>query len=209
MIKQFIKYFLGGLAIVLPLFGLAFLIFFFCTKIFEYCTIESAIILIVPIIIGLIAVGYTRTYFGIKLFTIFESYLLKTPLLGALYKAIKDVTSAFLGAENKFSEPVLVKFAGDLYKIGFITNKDNEYLKKEYKDEGHTLYSVYFPLSFSLSGDLFLVPRDRIEPVNKTAKEAMQMIISGGLIKGMDKINNHSENGVENHDRLKTKSPTI
>ena len=143
--------------------------------------------MLVPAIIGLIALGYARTYFGIKLFSTLESYLLNTPFLGALYKAIKDVTSAFIGAENKFSEPVLVKFAGDLYKIVFITNKDNEYLNKEYDDVGQTLYSVYFPLSFSLSGDLFLVPRDRIEPVNKSAKEAMQMIVSGGLIKGSDK----------------------
>lgn len=206
MVKRLIKYFIVGLAIVLPIVGLIFLLYFIYSRISEYFTLESSIILIIPIIIGLIAVGYTRTYFGIKLFLVCESYLLKTPFLGAMYKAIKDVTSAFIGAENKFSEPVLVKFAGDLYKIGFITNKDNEYLKREYLDEGQTLYSVYFPLSFSLSGDLFLVPREKIEPVNKSAKEAMQMIVSGGLIKGIDKIDISHENGKSDLS-LKIKSP--
>ena len=186
MFKHLIKYFLVGLAIVMPIVGLTYLLYFIYTKISEYFSLESSIVLLLPIIIGLIVVGYARTYFETKLFSLFETYLLKTPFLGALYKAIKDVTSAFIGAENKFSEPVLVKYPGDFYKIGFITNKDNEYLKKEYRDEGQVLYSVYFPMSFSLSGDLFLVPREKIEPVNKTAKEAMQMIVSGGLIKGKE-----------------------
>jgi len=188
MIKQFIKHFLGGLALVLPFVGLAALLFFLYTKAKLYWSTETVLVLIGPIIIGLIAIGYTRTYFGIRLFSVVENYLLQMPILGALYKAIKDVTSAFIGAENKFSEPVLVKYADGLFKIGFVTNKDNKYLNKEYNEEGDKLYSVYFPLSFSLSGDLFLVPRNRIEPINKSAKEAMQMIVSGGLIKGV----NHS-----------------
>jgi uncharacterized membrane protein len=136
--------------------------------------------------IGLIVIGYTRTYFGNKLFISFESYLIKTPLLGPIYKSIKDVTNAFVGAENKFSEPVLVLFPGEMYKIGFITNKENEYLKNNDSEES-MLVSVYFPLSFSLSGDLFIVPQDRIKPINKSANEVMQLIVSGGLIKGKDK----------------------
>ena len=186
MIKQLIGYFLRGLALVLPFVALAYLLYFVYIKTINNFSLESALLLIVPAIIGLIALGYASTYFGIKLFSRFESYLLKTPIIGSLYKAIKDVTSAFVGAENKFSEPVLVTFAGDLYKIGFITNKDNEYLKLDNISNDQKLYSVYFPLSFSLSGDLFLVPRDRIYPIDKKAKDVMQMIVSGGLIKGAE-----------------------
>lgn len=184
MIKKLIKYFLVGLSIVLPFFALCYLLYFFYSKIAEYSNIDSGAILIGPIIIGLIAIGYTRTYFGFKLFLSLESYLIKTPLVGPIYKSIKDVTSAFVGAENKFSEPVLVLFAGDVYKIGFITNKENEYLQKNNNEDEDVLFSVYFPLSFSLSGDLFIVPKERIRPIDKTANEVMQMIVSGGLIKG-------------------------
>ena len=183
MIRQLLKYFLIGLSIVLPFFALCYLLYFFYSKIAEYSKIESSIILIVPIIIGLIVIGYARTYFGNKLFLSFETYLIKTPLLGPIYKSIKDVTGAFVGAENKFSEPVLVLFAGDIYKIGFITNKENEYLQ-QHDGEEDVLFSVYFPLSFSLSGDLFIVPKERIKPINKSANEVMQLIVSGGLIKG-------------------------
>ncbi len=185
MFKLLIKYLLGGLGLVLPIIAMAILLHFIYSKIGRYFSLQSAGIMIMPIIIGLIALGYARSYFGIRLFSLFESYIFKIPIIGLLYKAIKDVTSAFIGAENKFSEPVLVQFAGDLYKIGFITNKDNEELKMNNLENEEILYSVYFPLSFSLSGDLFLVPRNRIEPVNKSAKEAMQMIVSGGLIKGI------------------------
>lgn len=155
-------------------------------KIVDYANIDSAIILILPTVIGLIAIGYARVYFGMKLFSSFEGYLIKTPLIGAVYKSLKDVTSAFVGAENKFSEPVMVLFAGDIYKIGFITNKENEYLRKHDSKDESVLFSVYFPLSFSLSGDLFIVPIDRIRPIDKTANEVMQMIVSGGLIKGKE-----------------------
>jgi uncharacterized membrane protein len=188
MIKQIIKYLLGGLGLILPFIALAILLHFLYDKISEYFSFTSSGILLVPIIIGLIALGFAKSYFGIKLFAQFESYFFRLPIIGSLYKAIKDVTSAFVGAENKFSEPVLVKFAGDIYKIGFITNKENEHLKKNLSTNEEILYSVYFPLSFSLSGDLFLVPKENIEPVNKSAKEAMQIIVSGGLIKGINHV---------------------
>lgn len=184
MIKQLVRYLMGGLGLVLPFIALAFLLHFIYSKVTSYGSLQSLGILIGPCIIGLIALGYARAFFGIRLFSIFESYLIKIPIIGPLYNAIKDVTSAFLGAENKFSEPVLVKFAGDLFRLGFITNKDNEHLKNQNLDNETVLYSVYFPLSFSLSGDLFLVPKDRIEHIDKTAKEAMQIIVSGGLING-------------------------
>ena len=193
MVKKLIKYFFVGLSIVLPFFALAYLLYFLYTELAEYVNLDSSAILILPIVIGLIAIGYARTFFDFKLFLTFESYLMKTPIIGSLYKSIKEVTRAFVGAENKFSEPVLVLFAGDIYKIGFITNKENEYLVNDnYKDD-EILFSVYFPLSFSLSGDLFIVPKDRIKPIDKSANEVMQMIVSGGLIKGIDKPNGHKK----------------
>ncbi|MDF1698244.1 MAG: DUF502 domain-containing protein [Saprospiraceae bacterium] len=183
MIKLLIKYFLGGLALVLPFIALGYLMFILYSWCSEFLNIQSAGILIGPILIGLIAIGYARTVFGIKLFFTLEEYLVKTPILGPLYKALKDVTYAFVGAENKFSEPVLVLCAGEHYKIGFITNKENEYLKHSDKEDSELLFSVYFPLSFSLSGDLFLVPIDKIQPIDMKAKDVMQLIVSGGLIK--------------------------
>lgn len=186
MIKSLLKYFLIGLSIVLPFFALVYLLYILYIKIAELVNIDSTAILIFPIIIGLIVIGYARTLFDLRIFNAFELYLIKTPLIGTLYKSLKDVTRAFVGAENKFSEPVLVLFAGDIYKIGFITNKENEYLRTHDSKEESVLFSVYFPLSFSLSGDLFIVPFDRIRPIDKTANEVMQMIVSGGLIKGKE-----------------------
>ncbi|MEM9548535.1 MAG: DUF502 domain-containing protein, partial [Bacteroidota bacterium] len=88
-----------------------------------------------------------------------------------------------VGSENKFSEPVLVQFSGDVYKVGFITNKNMIHLKETLGiKENDELYAVYLPLSFSMSGDFFLVPSSKLQPIDKTAKEVMQLVVSGGLL---------------------------
>jgi uncharacterized membrane protein len=184
MIKRIIGYFLGGLALVLPLVLTAWLLYYFYTLVKGYSDVKYAGIGLAVVIIGLIIVGFiASSYIGGRLFSGLQSILVKTPILGTVYKSAKDVTLAFVGTENKFSEAVLIEFHDEIYKIGFVTNKDLQDLHTIDDDQGEDLYAVYFPLSFSLSGDLFLISKNKIKAIDGKAKEAMQMIVSGGMIK--------------------------
>ena len=188
MFNKIIGYLLAGLAIVLPFALTIWLIYYLISTLDQYFNIESALIGLIVILVTLVIIGFVAThYIGNVFWTNLESIIIKTPFLGLIYKALKDITTAFVGTENKFSEPVMVKLNEEsIYKIGFVTNKEVDVLLGDVRpesEEEEDFFLVYFPLSFSFSGDLFLVPRNRIRPINKKAKDVMQTIISGGIIK--------------------------
>ena len=102
----------------------------------------------------------------------------RTPLIGTIESTVRELLSAFFAKERKFSHPVLVRMSGisDLEKLGFITQEDLTELGLREK------VAVYFPHSYNFSGELFIVPRERVRVVDIPAQEAMKFIVSGGLI---------------------------
>ncbi len=134
------------------------------------------------IIIG--AIG--SSIFFYPLFKRIEHLIEKTPFLKIVYTSVKDLLSAFVGQKKKFNKPVIVKVSENplMEKMGFIT-------QSTLKDLGiaENKVAVYFPLSYSLSGDLFIVPAENIKVVNVPAAEFMKFIISGGVTE----IDEHSE----------------
>ena len=71
---------------------------------------------------------------------------------------------------------VKVNLNSDLEKLGFITVKDNLESLNE-KDK----VAVYFPHSYNFSGELFIVPKENIRPIDKKSSDVMKFIVSAGL----------------------------
>ena len=104
----------------------------------------------------------------------------RIPLLNLLYSALNDLFSAFVGNEKKFNVPVKVLFnqENNLWKLGFIT-KDSleEFGLKE-------MTAVYFPHSYNFSGELYVIQRDRVQPLTDVSPtEVMKFIVSAGVTK--------------------------
>jgi uncharacterized membrane protein len=112
----------------------------------------------------------------------------RIPLLNLLYSALNDLFSAFVGNEKKFNIPVKVHFnqENNLWKLGFIT-KDSmeEFGLKE-------MTAVYFPHSYNFSGELYLVPRERVHTVDLSPSEAMKFVVSAGVTR-IEKIKQTAE----------------
>jgi uncharacterized membrane protein len=102
----------------------------------------------------------------------------RTPLIGTIEGAVRDILSALFAKDRRFSHPVVVRMSGvsDLEKLGFITQEDLAELGLQEK------VAVYFPHSYNFSGELFIVPRERVRVVDIPAQEAMKFIVSGGMI---------------------------
>lgn len=103
----------------------------------------------------------------------------KAPVIQVVYSSIRDFLSAFVGKEKKFTQPVLVKVnkISDLEKIGFLTKTDLSEFNLQDK------VAVYFPHSYNFSGELFIVPKDSVTPLDIQPAEAMKFIVSGGVSK--------------------------
>ena len=86
--------------------------------------------------------------------------------------------NTFVGQKKGFSEPVLVKVYENstIKRIGFITNEDIESLNIK---EGQVM--VYVPHSYAISGQLFIVEKKYVTPIDQSASEVMKLIISGGV----------------------------
>jgi uncharacterized membrane protein len=126
----------------------------------------------------ILVLGYVASSFLTRsLISILESYIKRVPLINLLYSSTQDVMGAFVGDKKKFDHPVLVKMKEntDIYRIGFITRDELSALGL--KDH----VAIYFPHSYNISGNLYLIPSSRVTHLDISSAEAMKFVVSGGV----------------------------
>lgn len=181
--KRFLRYFLQGLIFVVPVFFTLYIIIAcmqwidsLIPRVFEVELLPGIGFIIVVFIITIF--GYLgSTLIAKPFFSVFENAVYKLPLINLIYSSTKDLINALVGEKRKFSQAVLVlwnKEAGT-HRLGFITQSDLKYLDQQDK------VAVYFPDSYNISGNLFLVERDKILLINVSSAEVMKFLVSGGV----------------------------
>jgi uncharacterized membrane protein len=134
---------------------------------------------LMTVLVLLVMVGYLGSTILInRMLKGLENLILRIPLVKDIYKTIKDVVGAFASDKKKFEKPVLVKMAAGVNRIGFVTNEDlTEY------DIQEGLVSVYFPLSYAFTGELLVIDKSLLTPLDaKDVKDLMKFVISGGIV---------------------------
>ena len=191
--KQLFQYFLQGLLVLAPVVVTGYAIYWVVTSIDELIPIFTIIDpegkvkvrnfgLGFVIIIGAISiVGYLSTFFiQSRIFNLFDHWLEKAPGIKFIYTTVKDFFEAFAGEKKKFNKPVLANVDdNDVWRVAFLTRDDME-------DFGLKDYvAVYVPMSYSISGNVYLIPHNRIKSLegHVTGSEAMKFAISGGVTK--------------------------
>lgn len=122
------------------------------------------------------------------IFDSLEKILLKTPGIKLIYTSIKDMMEAFVGEKKRFNRPVLVTLFKEtnLQRIGFITDDDLSDLGIKGK------VAVYIPMSYSFSGNLYIVPAGDVEPLKGvSAADAMKFVVSGGVTRTEEEMKEH------------------
>ncbi len=192
-LRKFIHYVLNGLVIALPVFGTGYIIY----KLFSF--LDSIVPRILYTeeemitrgdhfwgwgIIMLVLVLFVMGWFGgmfinDRIKGWFQRLLDKIPGVNNLYNAISDVLSAFVGKEKKFNQPVLVRVSEqmELEMIGFITDTD---LSELGNIQGKV--AVYFPMSYSFSGHMMIVPVKNITRIERNAVDVLKYTMSGGIV---------------------------
>ncbi|MGQ1785224.1 MULTISPECIES: DUF502 domain-containing protein [unclassified Saccharicrinis] len=190
--KKLIRYFLQGILYVVPLAVTIYVIviaivwidgllmdreFFqkgFLAK-YNFPGVGLALILILLTLIGYIGQRMISSPISVA----YDRMMKKAPLVKMIYTSVKDLLSAFVGGEKKFNQPVIVKLdeAGILNRFGFITNTKLEELGV------NEMVGVYLPSSYGMLGDLYVVPKKQITPIEANSAEVMKFIVSGGVSK--------------------------
>ena len=177
--RKLLKHFLRGLLVTVPVALTAFIVW----TVFR--TIDGWLSIPIPGA-GFIITIAAITFIGVlasnlvarQAITMFEELLRKLPFVRLLYSSSKDLLSAFVGEKRRFDAPVLVSLQPDgaVKALGFVTSESME-------DFGLTDYvAVYLPESYNFAGNLFVVPRSRIQRLERESAEVMAFIVSGGVL---------------------------
>lgn len=190
--KRFFRYFLQGLLYIVPIFVTLYIVYWAFRTIGgilgNYLPNKDAIfgLALVNDIIGLIimiciitSIGYLGSIIiSNPINAFFKKVLDRAPLLKTIYSSVKDLMGTFVGSKKGFKQAVFVKIFDNstIERIGFITNEDLASLNI---NKGRVL--VYIPHSYNFSGNLFVVERKYITPINAPSSEIMKLIVSGGV----------------------------
>jgi uncharacterized membrane protein len=180
--RRLLNYFLKGLLISLPIYA-------------TYRIIRGSLETLDAVLpfetkgLGFLIVISTITFLGFigttiitrPIIDLMDDLFSKIPLVKVIYTSIKDLIEAFVGDKKKFNKPVLVELTPGIYKPGFITQDDLDFIGLP------GMVAVYLPHSYAFSGNLFLVDKEKIKKYGGESGDLMKFIVSGGVIQNEDK----------------------
>ncbi len=184
--KTILNYFFRGTLIILPVWATIYLLFsllawmndLFNDLLFSWFSYEVPGLGILTGFILITIFGFMMSLtFTRPLVYIFEKLMTKTPLVNIVYSSLKDLTEAFVGDKKKFTKPVYMEFSepAGMKRFGFITEESLEHFGLQ--DE----VAVYCPHSYNFSGNLYLVPKEKVTPIKTDSTNFMRFIVSGGV----------------------------
>lgn len=107
----------------------------------------------------------------------------RLPVLKQIYGALKEVMDIMGGKKFEEESVVMVELPGtETSLIGIVTvNKkgNGNTIASELKEDQ---IAVYLPMSYQVGGYTLIVPKKYTRPLNLTPADALQLVLSGGVI---------------------------
>jgi uncharacterized membrane protein len=184
---KIVSYFLQGLLLLAPTFVTIYALFYIFNALDS--TIERAFRWLFHFYypgFGLVVVFFIIAFIGYigslviaqPVLHLLDIIMERTPLVKDIYSSLKDFFGAFISNKKKFNKPVMFEFGKGtgIFKLGFITQEDLSEISITDK------VAVYAPLSYNLSGILYVVNRDQVQVLDGVgAGDLMKFIVSGGV----------------------------
>ncbi|MEN8264390.1 MAG: DUF502 domain-containing protein [Nitrospirota bacterium] len=176
--KRLTKYFFEGLLVVIPLAATIYIVYAIFTKIDNIFKFSIPGMGFVITILGITIIGFISSNFITrKLLGLVDMIFTKLPFVKMIYTSVKDLIGAFVGDKKSFDKPVLVTISrgSNIQVIGFITRESLENIG--FSDK----VGVYLPQSYNFAGNLLVVPREQVTPLDVDSGDIMAFIVSGGV----------------------------
>jgi uncharacterized membrane protein len=169
--------FAQGLLVLAPVAITTWVVWYTVTTLDEWLDTSIPGLGILIAAAGITLIGYLAgNVLGTKVLSLLESGMQRVPIIKLLYNSLRDLFGAFVGTKRKFDKPVAVEINKHGLKVlGFLTSQgfDDPQLA------GHV--SVYLPESYNFAGNLIVVPRALVHPLDADGAEFMAFIMSGGV----------------------------
>ncbi len=172
------KYFLNGLAILVPVVATVYVIYVVFIKIDNLFKFQIPGMGVLVTVLAITIIGFLAS----NIFTRWAIHLVdglfkRLPLVKMIYTSVKDLIHAFVGEKKKFNRPVAVTLVpgANIQALGFITSESLE--KFGLKET----VAVYLPQSYNFAGNLIVVPKGQVTPLQADSGDFMAFIVSGGV----------------------------
>ncbi len=193
--QEFARNFFEGLFLVVPMAVTVYVVFFVFNFIDGWLSIPVPGLGFVLTIGTIILVGRlaSNVFFRGALGSM-EKILTRAPFIKLVYTSLKDLIEAFMGEKKRFDQPVVVTLipGGHAEAIGFVTRQSLDVFGLENR------VAVYFPQSYNFAGNLLVVHRDHVRPLNVESSDVMTFIVSGGVSGGSGNEKNEEPGAVPN-----------
>jgi uncharacterized membrane protein len=181
--KRIAKYFFQGLLVFLPIVGSIWIVWWVLKKLDD--SLRDFLPFQVPIGVPLLALLIFITLLGFAASNVvgrglvsgIESGMKRLPVVNLIYSSLKDLLGAFVGDKRSFDKPVMVTLFPEqgIRVFGFVTcdHFDDIRLAEH--------VAVYLPQSYNFAGNMLVVRRELVEPVDADSAQFMAFIVSGGV----------------------------
>ncbi|MEO0070727.1 MAG: DUF502 domain-containing protein [candidate division WOR-3 bacterium] len=194
MLSRIRRYFLTGLATILPLGLTLFFLWFIVaslgrilrplilyTPVLEklppvVVTVLSFLLLLVIItLIGAITSGFI----GRRILSGVDQFFQRLPLARSVYTSARQLTDAVFVKRSSLRRTVIVEYPRKgLFAVGFLTSETPVQLP-----DARRGYPVFFPTAPNpTSGWLAIVPDEDITQTSLNIEEGLKFVVSGGLV---------------------------
>lgn len=132
-------------------------------------------------LIGIFLVGLLlKAFLARRLWKFAETILARMPLVSQVYDSLKQVVSYVGGNQQpKDSTAVLVRFGDTSVRmLGLVTREQVNFVPDD--GDGETV-AVFLPWSYQVGGITVLVPRNLVEPIELSARDALRFSLTAGV----------------------------
>ena len=176
---RLLAYFIRGLVVVTPAAITGYVLWWILGNVDGWLGIPIPgvgllITLAVVIFLGFLA----STVITRSVVRFLEDLITKVPFVRLLYGSSRDLLNAFVGEHKRFDRPVLVSISETAKVMGFVTQDTLTNLP-----DATSYVAVYLPQSYHWAGQLVIVPRDHVTPIDAAAADVLAFVVSGGVTK--------------------------
>lgn len=177
ILNRLVGHFVRGALATVPILATGYLLYWIISAIDGLLGIQIPGLGLVLAVAIVTLIGFLLSnVVGRRVFGITDRYLARVPLIKLVYTSIRDLINAFMGERKKFGRPVAVRPipGSDVRFLGFLTRDDLRPLG--FSDH----VAVYFPQAYNVAGQVMIVPRSAVEPLDVLSSDLITFLVSGG-----------------------------
>lgn len=132
---------------------------------------------------AIILVGiFATNIIGKRMISLGERIMTRIPLANRIYKAVQQLSTAFLGSNGSiFRKVVLVEYPRKgIYSLGFLTTEGAGEVQHKTSQQVECVFVPTTPNP--TSGMLIFVPRDQLIHLDMTTEDGLKLVVSGGVV---------------------------